>query len=246
MNLAPQTTVRDIVLENPQAALVFESFGIDYCCGGKRPLDEACRQANVALDMVLEVLRRLRPVEEVLDDRWNSASLEKLADHIVETHHAFVRRESPRLTDLLQKVRRRHATTHPELCRIEELFDGLASELADHMLKEERVLFPMIKRLEEATRGDGAVGASFRGIEFPIQRMMAEHDDAGEALTGIHSLTAAFHLPADACPSFRALYQGLAEFERDLHRPIHLENNILFPRAVEMIKTVQENCSAVR
>jgi regulator of cell morphogenesis and NO signaling len=245
MKLASQTTVRDIVLENPQAARVFESFGIDDCCGGKRPLDEACRQANVALDMVLEVLRRSRPVEEVLHDCWNSVSLEKLADHIVETHHAFVRRESPRLTDLLQKVRRRHATTHPELCRVEELFDGLASELANHMLKEERALFPMIKRLEEATRGDGAVGASFRGIEFPIQRMMAEHDDAGEALTGIHSLTAAFQAPADACPRFRALYQGLAEFEQDLHRHIHLENSILFPRAVEVTKTVQENCSVV-
>jgi regulator of cell morphogenesis and NO signaling len=245
MNLASQTTVRDIVLENPQAPRVFESFGIDYCCGGKRPLDEACRQANVAVDTVLEMLRRPVPVEEVLDDRWNSASLKKLADHIVETHHAFVRRESPRLTGLLEKVRGRHATTHPELCRVEELFDGLASELADHMLKEERILFPMIKRLEEATRADGANGASFRGIEFPIQRMIAEHDDAGEALTRIHSLTAAFQPPADACTSFRALYQGLEEFERDLHRHIHLENNILFPRAVEMTRTVQENGSVV-
>ena len=245
MNLALRTTVRDIVLENPQAARVFESFGIDYCCGGNRPLDEACRLANAAVETVLEVLRRPVTVEEVLDGRWNSASLEELADHIIETHHAFVRRESPRLADLLQKVRGRHATIHPELGRLEELFAGLASELADHMLKEEGILFPMIKRLEEATRADGAVGASFRGIEFPIQRMMAEHDDAGEALTGIHSLTAAFQPPADACTSFRALYQGLEEFERDLHRHIHLENNILFPRAVEMTRTAQENGSVV-
>jgi regulator of cell morphogenesis and NO signaling len=246
MNLASETTVRDIALENPQAARVFEFFGIDYCCGGRRPLDEACRQANVSVDTVLEVLRRPAPVEEGLDDRWNSASLAKLADHIVETHHAYVRRESPRLTDLLEKVRSRHATAHPELRRIQELFHGLASELADHMLKEERVLFPMIKRLEEARQVDEAGGASFRGIEFPIQRMMAEHNDAGEALSGIHSLTAAFQPPADACPSFRALYRGLEEFERDLHRHIHLENNILFPRAMEMTRTVQENCSVAR
>jgi regulator of cell morphogenesis and NO signaling len=114
------------------------------------------------------------------------------------------------------------------------------------MHKEEQVLFPLIKRLEGARRTDGVDGTSFRGIEFPIQRMMAEHDDAGEALRGIRSLTTALQPPVDACPSFRALYQGLEEFEQDLHHHIHLENNILFPRAVEMARTDEEDRNVVR
>jgi regulator of cell morphogenesis and NO signaling len=246
MKADSKTTVREITPDYPQAARVFESFGIDYCCGGKRPLEEACRQANVAVDTVLAALRRPLAAEEVLDGPWTSAALGDLADHIVLKHHAFVRQESPRLAQLLQEVRRRHETAHPELRRVDELFGALASELALHMLKEEQILFPMIKRLDEAWRADGADEASFRRIEFPIQRIMAEHDDAGEALSGIRSATTAFQPPADACPSFRALYQGLEEFERDLHRHIHLENNILFPRAVEMAKTDQEYGNAVR
>ena len=241
MKVDSQTTVRDIALKYPQAARMFESFGIDYCCGGKRPLEDACRQAHVAVDTVLEVLRRPVAAEEVRDDRWNSASLEELADHIIGVHHAFVRRESPRLTELARKLRARHESAHPELRRVDELFGALATELALHMLKEEQVLFPMIKRLEKARQADGTSGASFCGIEFPIQRMTAEHDEAGEALRSIRSLTAAFQPPVGACPSFRAFYQGLEEFERDLHRHIHLENNILFPRAVEMARTGQEN-----
>jgi len=243
INVDSQTTVRDIVLENPQAAQVFESFGIDYCCGGKRPLEQACRQANVTVDTVLEVLRR-PAAEEISDDRWNTASLGELADHIAGAHHAFVREQSPRLTALAQKVRARHGTSHPELSRIEEVFGELASELVLHMLKEEQVLFPTIKRLE-TTRSTGE-GMGFCGIEFPIQRMMAEHDDAAEALSAIRSLTSAFQPPAEACASFRALYQGLADFERDLHRHTHLENNILFPRALEMTNAVQESGCVAR
>jgi len=245
MKADSQTTLREIVLEYRQAARVFESFGIDYCCGGKRTLEQACRQSNVAVETVLEVLRRPAAAEEGLDERWTSKSLRELADHIVLRHHVFVRQESPRLAELLKKVRGRHETAHPGLSRLEERFTELASELVLHMFKEEQILFPLIKRLEESTQGPGGDGTSFRGIEFPIQRMMAEHDDAGEALSAIRSLTDAFHPPADACPSFRALYEGLEEFERDLHTHIHLENNILFSRAAEMAGG-RENGNVVR
>lgn len=230
MSLDTQTTVREIVLENPRAARTFESFGIDYCCGGKRALEEACREASVSLETVLHELQQQDASAEVTDDDWRSAPLAELADHIVSKHHAFVRQESPRLTALLVKVRTRHGNAHGELGRVEELFEGLASELALHMLKEEQVLFPMIKALATAPAGTG----NFHGIEFPVRRMMEEHDDAGEALRGIRELTGQFQPPTDACTSFRALYHGLLDFEQDLHRHIHLENNILFPRAVGM------------
>ncbi len=240
MKFDSQTTVREIAQEHPQAARIFESFGIDYCCGGKRPLAEACRQANVVVDRVMEELERPSPAVE-LDDRWASAPLSELANHIVHKHHAFVRQESPRLTALLEKVRARHGESHPELSEIQGLFEGLAAEMASHMLKEEHVLFPMIQQLEETSRSAGPdAAAQFRSIEFPIARMVAEHEDAGAALSGIRSLAGAYQPPTGACASFQALYQGLAQFEQDLHRHIHLENNILFPRAVALTEAAQE------
>jgi regulator of cell morphogenesis and NO signaling len=210
-----QTTIREIAFENPRATHVFESIGIDYCCGGKRTLAEACRQANVAAEQVLAELQRPLQAGEIADAQWNTASLTELVDHIINKHHTFVRQESPRLTELLQKVRTRHIDAHPELNKVGASFDSLASELAFHMLKEERVLFPMIKRLEEASNSGSATGGeSHCAIEFPVRQMMIEHEDAGEALSAMRSLTSGFQPPLDACPSFRALYQGLQDFEK--------------------------------
>jgi len=229
-----ETTVRDIALEDPRAVRVFETFGIDYCCGGGHSLEEACRQANAAIDAVREALRRPAGAEDDAGRNWAAASLAELTGHIVSHHHTFVRRETARLIELLGKVKAKHEANHPELNRLEPLFQALASELKLHMLKEEQVLFPMIGQLEEASREEGADTAAFGGIAFPIERVISEHEDAGGVLRSIRSLTGAFQAPADACPSFRALYQGLEEFEHDLHQHIHLENNILFPRARQM------------
>jgi regulator of cell morphogenesis and NO signaling len=234
MSVDLATTVRDIAVEYPQAARVFESFGIDYCCGGDQSLEDACRQANVNADALREALRRPVGAEDASSGNWVSASLEELTDHIVSRHHTFVRQETARVIELLGKVRAKHEANHPELNRIEERFRALASELKLHMLKEEQVLFPMIRQLEEASREADADTAAFGGITFPIERMISEHEDAGGVLRSIRSLTGSFQPPPDACPSFRALYLGLEEFERDLHRHIHLENNILFPRAARM------------
>lgn len=236
------TTVRSIVLENPKAFRVFEAYRIDYCCGGERPLGEACRNANVAVETVLNELGRTTAAEAASED-WSKASLAALADHIIEKHHGSVRRESARLAELSQKVKAHHLERHPELNRVGELFEALSSELAMHMMKEEQVLFPMIKRLEQATRNGAAAGAGFCSMEFPVRQMMLEHDDAGELLHGIRKQTSEFQAPPDACPSFRALYQGLKDFELDLHQHIHLENNILFPRALEATKPVQHAAS---
>jgi regulator of cell morphogenesis and NO signaling len=234
MSAELEATVRDIALGHPRAVRVFESFGIDYCCGGRQSLLDACRQANVSVAEVRDALQR--PVEAGMDagEDWTTASLEELTDHIVTRHHTFVRQETARLLELLGKVGAKHKTNHRELDRLEELFRALASELKLHMMKEEQVLFPMIRQLEQTSRGQEADIADFRAIMFPMKRMILEHEDAGGILREIRSLTRSFESPRDACPSFRALYQGLEQFERDLYRHIHLENNILFPRAARM------------
>jgi regulator of cell morphogenesis and NO signaling len=231
MTVDLDTTVRDIAVENPQAVRVFESFGIDYCCGGERSLEEACRQAGAPLAGVREALERPSEAEEDAGANWAAASLGELMDHLVTRHHTFVRRETVRLAELLDKVSAKHQAGHPELSRLGEFCRAVASELKLHMMKEEQVLFPMIRQLEQASREVGADTADFAGIVFPMERMISEHEDAGEALRSIRSLTGSFQPPEDACPSFRALYQGLDEFERGFYRHIHLENNILFPRA---------------
>jgi regulator of cell morphogenesis and NO signaling len=224
MKADSHTTVGEITAIHPQAARIFESFGIDYCCGGRRSLEEAARLAGVAPEILIRKLEE--PVCEDAHQDWNARSLPDLADHIVTKHHVFVRREIPRLNSLLEKVIPQHGAAHPELRRIAELFQELSSELTAHMMKEEQILFPMISEL--------GAHASHCPIQFPIRQMMAEHDDAGYALAGIRAATGGFHAPEDACASLRALYAGLEEFERDLHLHIHLENNILFPRAIAM------------
>ena len=230
MSVELETTVRDIAVEYPQTVRVFESFGIDYCCGGEQSLEGACRRASVSVAEVREALELAFEAETDAGEDWTAASLEVLTGHIVTRHHTFVRGKTVRLAELLGKVKAKHEGNHPELNRLEQLFRALASELKLHMLKEEQVLFPMIRQLEQTSREEDADTSDFAGITFPMERMISEHEDAGGILQEIRSLAGAFQAPADACPSFRALYQGLEEFERDLHQHIHLENNILFPR----------------
>ena len=167
--------------------------------------------------------------------RWKDAKLADLAAYIVEQHHAFVRREAPRLEALTGKVAEKHGERNPELSSIRDLFAAIAQEFFAHMMKEENLLFPYLSQMESAVLAGEPVPPPFFGsVQNPIARMLAEHDDAGELLAQIRKLAGGFHPPDDACPSYRALYHGLEEFERDLHRHIHLENNILFPRAVNL------------
>jgi len=236
MTFDTDQTVREIAFRYPATVKVFESLGIDYCCGGKRPLKEACERAGVSLERAGELLSSVeREASAGEEDGWTDRPLRDLTAHIVARHHAFIREEAPRLENLLAKVVGRHGQAHPELRSIQETFAALAQELAAHMMKEERILFPVFDSME-ARPPHGAVGACFGSVEFPIARMLADHDDAGVLTARIRELTADFVVPDDACPSYRGLYDGLAGFERDLHRHIHLENNILFPRAIEMEK----------
>lgn len=241
MTFNADKTVREIAIENPATVRIFESLGIDYCCGGRRPLGEACEAAHVPLARAMELLEDAGRHAGPEPDVWASASLAALAEHIVQHHHEFVRQESPRLEALLDKVVSRHGDTHPELKAIQELFTALSQELTAHMMKEERVLFPHIEQTEAAVRSGAALPPScFGSVEMPISRMLAEHDDAGELTAQIRKLSGDFHPPAGACPTYHALFQGLGEFELDLHRHIHLENNVLFPRAVAMERSVLE------
>lgn len=241
MTLNLSETVRDIAVQNPESVRVFESLGIDYCCGGKRPLKEACERANVSTERVLEMLQGAASDQDLEDlGRWPTASIAELSEYIVATHHRYVRRETPRLETLLEKVAAKHGDAHPELATIKETFSAMAQELFAHTLKEEQVLFPYLTKLEAAVLTHAPVPPAFFGsVRNPIARMLADHDDAGELLTVLRDLSENYQVPAGGCPSYHALYRGLEEFERDLHRHVHLENNILFPRAVQMESSAQ-------
>lgn len=227
------TAVRDLVLEKPASARVFESFGIDYCCGGAQTLTEACKAASRALE---EVNAALEKCESTASERdWRNAPLVELAQYIVDTHHAFTQAEISRLTSLISKVIAAHGGNHPELFRVQLTFAGLSEELREHMRKEEELLFPYIAQMEEAARTRRRPPEPMFGtVQNPVAVMIMEHEGAAQALERIRETTSDYFLPPDGCASYKALYQSLPAFAADLHQHIHLENNILFPRAIEL------------
>jgi regulator of cell morphogenesis and NO signaling len=230
--VSPNKTVREFALEIPNATRVFEQLGIDYCCGGQKPLSEACASSRVSLNDVIEKLETARhqTATEIAPDRWQIATLPELISHIVRTHHAYVTQEVPRLQKLLAKVYSVHGQKHPELLKIQEKFLELSGELGSHLMKEEQILFPYIVQVERGESPQSCFGT----VENPIRMMMFEHDNAGEALRTLRAESHDYTAPADACISYKTLYEALQAFEADLHQHIHLENNILFPRAVAM------------
>ena len=227
-------TVREIALEAPLTTRVFEEFKIDYCCGGRINFTEACQNAGVDPSIVE------RKLDTVMQSAAPSGALEqagpaKLIEHIVQTHHVFTRSELSRLIPLMEKVVRKHGDTHPELFEIQEKFTLLNDELLPHMAKEEMVLFPYINELDHASAaGQNARPPHFGTVRNPVRMMMFEHDAAGELLRSIRGLSSDYAIPEGACPSFAALYAGLEDLEKDLHKHIHLENNVLFEQAIEL------------
>jgi len=230
-----QKTVREFAVEFPNATRLFEKLGIDYCCGGNRSLKDACAAAGVSVDEVTRWNESARIGEAPTD--FAAISLRALVTHILDKHHVDTRSEIERLQSLIEKVWNAHGANHPELARLKSSFQNLSAELEPHMIKEEMVLFPYILRLEEHAKKNQPVSAPpFRTIANPIQMMNMEHDGAGYLLRQIRHVTSDFTVPPDACMSYQTLYKALEEFERDLHQHIHLENNILFPRAIGMEK----------
>jgi regulator of cell morphogenesis and NO signaling len=235
MLLTAEKTVGQIASEEPSSIRVFESLGLDYCCGGKRSLSDACSNAGLDIDRVQAALEEAtRAPQDVDGTRWDHAPLSDLTAHIVGKHHAYVRSEGPRLVALFSKVVGKHGEAHPELVTIQELFAALSDELTMHMMKEERILFPYVEALEKAPSTGTAPRACFGSVRQPIAMMMDDHDQAGTLLSKISRLSGNYAAPEGVCLSFVGLYRGLKDFEADLHQHIHLENNILFPRAIQM------------
>jgi regulator of cell morphogenesis and NO signaling len=239
MSVTTEKTVRELALENPAATRVFEKLGIDYCCGGNKSLEEACRAANLKMDQVLDSLEMVEQSARAAqkDRNWQVEPLVDLIVHIKNTHHKYTREEIARLGPLFEKVCSVHGKNHPELLQIRGIFQGLAQELTTHMMKEDMILFPYMVRMEEATiEKEPIAPAPFGSVQNPVSMMEHEHDSAGNALRAMRETSNGYSAPADACVSYQTLYKALAEFEADLHQHIHLENNILFPRAVAMEK----------
>jgi regulator of cell morphogenesis and NO signaling len=232
---ATTQTVRDIALENPSSIRVFEKLGIDYCCGGRIPLTEACAAKNLEVDAVIASLEEAAKTDSPAASDWTTKSLASLAAHIVETHHDYCKRELPRLAALAQKVVNRHGDTRQELPAIQLKLTALSEDLTQHLAKEELVLFPHIAKLERAIHDGGAKPLGcFGTVANPIAMMTQEHDAAGTLMGEMRELSQDFAPPAGACPTYHAFYDGLREFEQDLHQHVHLENNILFPRAIAL------------
>ncbi|HEY7098069.1 MAG TPA: iron-sulfur cluster repair di-iron protein [Terriglobales bacterium] len=233
-------TVREFAVENPTATRVFEKVGIDYCCGGNQSLEEACTKMNVSIDHVLDLIEMAEETARAArqEHDWKQEPLSELIAHIKNTHHRYTREEIVRLTALLQKVCSVHGKNHPELFDIQETFNALTQELTTHMMKEELVLFPYVERMEEALlQREPVLPAPFGSVGNPIAMMEHEHASAGDALRAIRKASNDFTAPPEACVSYQTLYKALEAFEADLHQHVHLENNILFPRAIVKEKT---------
>lgn len=224
-------TVGAIVAQRPALSRVFEQEGIDYCCGGKKALDEVCREKGLdpaGLLAKLEAHASTRADESVVDAA--AMSLSELADHIERTHHAYLRRELPRLYAMTEKVASVHGDKDARLDEIRRTFLALADEMTSHMMKEERILFPMIRRLSESKTAPAFHCGS---LANPIAQMEHEHEQSGSALERLRTLTDGYTPPEWACNTYRAMLDGLAHLERDMHQHVHKENNILFPQAIK-------------
>lgn len=233
-SMPTQRTLAAIVDANPHATRVLEDYQLDYCCGGTRTLQDACAERGIDPSAVLAEIELL---DDTTQPTWARLSARELVDHIETTHHRYLHRELPRLTALANKVASVHGPHHPELYRVTATYSELRLDLEPHLLKEENVLFPMIRQLSDAATSPTVR----RGvINNPISMMRVEHDRAGELLATLRETTEGYKIPANVCASYTALYAGLAELEADTHLHVHLENNVLFPAVLAADAKVQE------
>ncbi|UPZ13774.1 iron-sulfur cluster repair di-iron protein [Flavobacterium humidisoli] len=234
-------TIGSFVAEDFRTAAVFSKYRIDFCCKGDRTVTEVCDKQNIDADTLLENVLQVVQSENSGSIDFNSWPLDLLADYIEKTHHRYVEEKTNVLLPFLDKLCKVHGANHPELFKINELFIGCAGELSQHMKKEELVLFPFVKRMIKTKDSDGILQQpSFGTVSNPIAMMMHEHDNEGERFREIAALTDNYTPPADACTTYRVTFAMLKEFEADLHKHIHLENNILFPKAVILEKDFVE------
>ena len=237
MIATPDSTVGAIVAQDFRAAAVLDRFGIDFCCGGKRTLSEACQAKEVDVTRVVHEVERVCTTEGADVPKFDDWGLEALVAYIVANHHAYVRRALPVISARTSKVIASHGGRHPELIEIGVVFGRVADEMPAHMAKEERVLFPYILALVEAQRlGNPPPPAPFGAIDNPIHMMEIDHELTGNAMAWIRARTNGYTPPADACSTWRVWLHELEAFERDLHTHVHLENNLLFPKAKALVE----------
>jgi len=231
MQITETTTVAEVASTLPSSVRVFQRYGIDFCCGGKAALAAACHATGVSYAALVDAIEASaqQPAADMRD--WNREPLQALADHIVATYHEPLREELPRLEAMAAKVHRVHGSKAPFLARLDTIVAALAADLQSHMRKEEAVLFPAIRAVES---GGGRTPVP---ISAPVTVMESEHDRAGALLSELRTITDGYVAPEWACQTFRALYHGLADLEAAMHVHVHLENNVLFPRAVAMQAT---------
>jgi regulator of cell morphogenesis and NO signaling len=228
-------TVREIALEMPITTRVFEEFKIDYCCGGQTMFLEACHTAGVNPEIVQKKITDIAENVETKEFEWlKETTLTELIKYILEKHHIFTKDEIHNLSPLMTKVVNRHGENHLELFELERLFINLCQDLTDHLWKEENVLFPFITKLESGNTPLSCFGT----VQNPIRMMLMEHDTAGDILRKMREISHDYALPEGACPSYTALFNRLEALEKDLHQHIHLENNLLFPKAIELEEKV--------
>ena len=241
INFAPKVpTVGELVAADYRKADVFKKYGIDFCCGGKKSVEKSCAEAGVDYVAVMTELLNIENASAKPSQRYNEWKLDFLADYIVNTHHSYVRTAVPLLIAYTQRVAERHGDTQPALVEIAAIFQTVADEMTMHMVKEEKMLFPFIKQLAHAHQtGTPLPRAPFGSVDNPIHMMEHEHETVGEAMRRIAKLTNNFTPPANACNTYKVTFAKLQEFENDLHEHVHLENNVLFPRAIALEKALQ-------
>ncbi|MWB93025.1 iron-sulfur cluster repair di-iron protein [Flavobacterium sp. GA093] len=237
METLEQITIGEYVAKDFRTAALFSKYGIDFCCNGNRSIEEACQKKAVTADVLLQEIETVLSSKSDSGIDYNAWPIDLLADYIEKKHHRYVSEKTPILLQFLDKLSRVHGAKHPELLLINELFKGCAGELAQHMKKEELILFPFIKKMVHATLSDELIELPhFETIQNPIAMMMHEHDAEGVRFRKIAELTNNYTPPADGCNTYKVTFAMLEEFEQDLHKHIHLENNILFPKAAKLEK----------
>ncbi|MBP9214694.1 MAG: iron-sulfur cluster repair di-iron protein [Chitinophagaceae bacterium] len=239
MNLDKELKIAEVVSENIKAADIFKKHGIDFCCGGGISIAKACEKKNLNIDDIMSELKNLD--NKILPSQnFNKWELDFLTDYIVNTHHAYVLEAIELLDAYSVKVAKVHGENHPPVLEIERLYNMVKMELLQHMQKEERILFPYIKQMVNSKNENcPLINSHFGTVQNPINMMQAEHENAGDVLKEIANLSMNYTPPEWACNTFKALYAKLDEFEQDLHLHVHLENNILFPKAIELEKSFQ-------
>jgi regulator of cell morphogenesis and NO signaling len=233
-NKLSNATIAEVVTNDYRTALIFKKYGIDFCCGGKKSIARACRDKDINVEDLEKEIEELQNKPAEAEHKFNDWSLSFLADYIVNVHHGYVNSNLSLITEFADKVARVHGEHHPETREVAQLWHSISDELTTHMKKEELILFPYIRKIDSINLGLGAIvpQPAFVAVSNPIRMMEQEHENVGTFMKDIQSITDNFTPPADACNTYRVLYAKLKEFQDDLFQHIHLENNILFPKAI--------------